>query len=590
MKQRRFSLLALIAPAFPLAVVSIPMQVYLPAFYADDMGIGLTAVGTAFLIARLWDIITDPVIGFLSDRWRLPGGRRRGWMVVGVPLLALGTIMVFQPEGGVTVWSLQLGLLILYLGFTFVSVNHNTLASEIASTPLERSRLLAGVHIAFALGTVTLLMLPIGLEMGLGTDRAQSIAAMGWVLILLLPVAILLLLARVPEPPHHSVAAPNWQTIRDTLRANKQVHWILIADLSSGIGLGVSAALFLFFMRDVMDIGKLSNLILLCFFVVSVACVPLWLKLSRVWGKERALISALVTAAAVMPLIHLAPSGSTYWALAIVTLMGIPSGAAPFLLRSIIGDVADERRRTENQHLSGILFALLTMSNKAGYALAIGIAFPLLDLAQFVPGATNSIAALEGMKATFVWMPFFFYLIAALAIWRLTHVPSLAPASPTHQRNIQMNQPTEIMNVVNQLYFIPALEWTKPHPVDAPRGEDPAWHIGHMAADYARSIIVPLTGDSTLFDRYDADEFKTSGQDQLWKDFTPTTAEMISWFADIDAQARGLLTSTPLTTQFKQPIEFFTTRAETLEDSLFYMVQHNAFHMGKVHVLMGIES
>ena len=153
-----------------------------------------------------------------------------------------------------------------------------------------------------------------------------------------------------------------------------------------------------------------------------------------------------------------------------------------------------------------------------------------------------------------------------------------------------MNQPTEIMNVVNQLYFIPALEWTKSYPTDAPRGEDPAWHIGHIAADYARSIIVPLTGDNTLFTRYDADEFKTSGQDQPWKNFTPTAAEMISWFADIDAQARVLLNATPLTTQFKHPIDFFTTRAETLEDSLFYMVQHNAFHMGKVHVLMGIES
>jgi len=589
-KQRRFSLLALVAPAFPLAVVSIPTQVYLPAFYADDMGIGLTAVGTAFLIARLWDIITDPLIGFLSDRWRLPGGRRRGWMVVGVPLLGLGTIMVFQPDGAATVWSLQLGLLILYLGFTFVSVNHNTLASEIASTPLERSRLLAGAHIAFALGTVTLLVLPIGLEMGLGTDRTQSIAAMGWVLILLLPITTLLLIARVPEPSHHSVSAPNLQTIRATLKANKQVHWILIADLSSGIGLGVSAALFLFFMRDVMDLGKLSNLILLCFFLVSVACVPLWLKLSRVWGKERTLICALIASAGVLPLIHLAPSGSTYWALAIVTLMGIPSGAAPFLLRSLIGDVADERRRAENQHLSGILFALLTMSNKAGYALAIGIAFPLLDLAQFVPGATNSTAALEGMKATFVWLPFFFYFVAAFAIWRLSHIPDNSPSPSTHERNPQVTQPTEIMNVVNQLYFVPALEWSKPYPTDAPRGQDPAWHIGHIAADYARSIIVPLTGDNTLFTRYDASEFKTSGQEQPWKIFTPTTAEMITWFANIDAQARILLDTMPLTTEFKHPIESFTTRAETLEDSLFYMIQHNAFHMGKVHVLMGIES
>lgn len=590
MIRHRFALLALVSPAFPLAVVSIPTQVYLPAFYADDMGIGLTAVGTAFLVARLWDIITDPVIGVLSDRWRLPGGRRRAWMIVGLPLLTLGTVLVFQPDQTASFWSLQLGLLVLYLGFTFVSVNHNTLASEIAVTPLERSRLLAGIHIAFTLGTIALLMLPIALETGLAADRGNSIAAMGWVLLLLLPITLVLMVLFVSEPSDHSVIAPNFQAIRSTLKRHKQVHWILIADLSSGIALGVSAALFLFFMRDVMELGKLSNPVLFVFFLVGVCCVPLWLKLSRHLGKQKTLIGALLLSAIVLPLIHMAPSENAGWALAIVTLMGIPSGAAPFLLRSLIGDVADAHKIEEGQQLSGTLFALLTMSNKAGYAVAIGIAFPLLDLAQFVPGTSNTATAVAGMKATFIWLPFTFYVIAAFATWRIPERNITFTSASTNERNSPMTQPADIMNVVNQLYFIPALEWSNAHPIDAPRGQDPAWHIGHIAADYARSIIVPLTANGTLFGRYDAEQFKTSGQDQPWQEFTPTMAEMVAWFADIDAEARSLLNTTPLTTKFEHPIDFFTTRAETLEDSLLYMIQHNAFHMGKVHVLIGIES
>jgi len=68
------------APALPIAAFATPLAIYAPPFYATDMGLGLTAVGTIFMVARFWDLFTDPVMGCCRTSSR-PGGAAgaTGW-------------------------------------------------------------------------------------------------------------------------------------------------------------------------------------------------------------------------------------------------------------------------------------------------------------------------------------------------------------------------------------------------------------------------------------------------------------------------------------------------------------------------------
>ncbi len=75
-------LLAYGAPALPAAMLGLPLLVYLPSFYAETIGLGLTSVGAILLLARLWDVVTDPLVGVLSDRTRSRIGRRRPWLAI----------------------------------------------------------------------------------------------------------------------------------------------------------------------------------------------------------------------------------------------------------------------------------------------------------------------------------------------------------------------------------------------------------------------------------------------------------------------------------------------------------------------------
>ena len=85
------------APAAPLSLAGLPIAVYLPVIYADSSGFGLSlaVVGTLITLSRLTDVVTDPLIGFLSDKWRTKWGRRKPWVFVGTPIYALGMYLLF---------------------------------------------------------------------------------------------------------------------------------------------------------------------------------------------------------------------------------------------------------------------------------------------------------------------------------------------------------------------------------------------------------------------------------------------------------------------------------------------------------------
>ena len=87
--------LAFSSLSIPLAGVGLPVGVYLAPLYAREVGLGLELTGLLFMLLRFWDIFTDPLMGYLVDRYRSPWGRVRHWVVLSVPILGLATFFAF---------------------------------------------------------------------------------------------------------------------------------------------------------------------------------------------------------------------------------------------------------------------------------------------------------------------------------------------------------------------------------------------------------------------------------------------------------------------------------------------------------------
>src|SRR3954447_12642454 len=81
-------------PALPLAILTLPFYVLVPAFYAQSMALPIAAVGQVLLLVRVVDGLSDPVVGVLADRTRTRWGRRRVWVAATTPIIVLSAWQV----------------------------------------------------------------------------------------------------------------------------------------------------------------------------------------------------------------------------------------------------------------------------------------------------------------------------------------------------------------------------------------------------------------------------------------------------------------------------------------------------------------
>ena len=141
-----FTKISYALPAFTLAVIGIPVYVYIPKFYTDALGVPVAAAGVILLAIRLFDAFTDPLIGIISDKAVTRFGRRRPMILTGAILVAASILFLFNPPNltvtGATAWFV-LWVFLLFLSWTIVAVPYESLGPELTFDYKERTSLFA---------------------------------------------------------------------------------------------------------------------------------------------------------------------------------------------------------------------------------------------------------------------------------------------------------------------------------------------------------------------------------------------------------------------------------------------------------------
>ena len=106
---------------FPLAVVGLPLVLFIPPLYGE-LGVSLSSMGVILMLARLSDVFTDPLIGLLSDKTKGRLGRRKPWIVLGAPLLAVSTYFLFMPPERPELMYFLLSIMGIYLALSLIHI------------------------------------------------------------------------------------------------------------------------------------------------------------------------------------------------------------------------------------------------------------------------------------------------------------------------------------------------------------------------------------------------------------------------------------------------------------------------------------
>jgi len=157
--------------------------------------------------------------------------------------------------------------------------------------------------------------------------------------------------------------------------------------------------------------------LLLVYFISGIVFVAPILRISRRLGKHRTAVASALWSTCLLPSIWFVPPGMPYLTLALFVALGANYAAGPFLYQSMMADVADHDTVETGQARTGLFFSLLTMTNKLGQALAIWIAFTLLDWVGFDPQLENTAAALTGFRLVYIVPSVSIALTTALLLW-----------------------------------------------------------------------------------------------------------------------------------------------------------------------------
>ena len=401
--------------AVPLAALGLPLAVYIPPFYAGPIGLGVGTVGIIFMVARFWDIFTDPIMGMIVDRYPSKWGKRKHWIAIGVPVLMLAAWFIFFPGGSQSTFYLIFWLFILYLAFTFVGLTQQAWGVDISKSYNDRSKVYGWREIGSIFGMMSVLALPAILE-NAGSNFTEMISGMGYFFIIVLPITALIGLIVIPDNERNEgTSFPSFSDLPLILKDNRPLIRTLLIEFLCSSASSISAVTYIYLAKHVFDLEEISSRILFLYFFAGLLVMPLWMKVSYLIGKSKALFTSTILCSLTLASYLFINTNDALITLVILTVLyGIGYGAPFTLTRALMADIVDADELKSKKKRPGLFYSILTTFSKVGAAIAVGLVYTYLEFNGFKPDQIASEKIKEILLFVFAFIPMILYFCASL--------------------------------------------------------------------------------------------------------------------------------------------------------------------------------
>jgi GPH family glycoside/pentoside/hexuronide:cation symporter len=406
------------------AAMAMTLTVFLPKFYVDDVLLpaGLLAISVA--VARAFDAITDPMMGFVSDHTHSRWGRRRPWIVVGVlGNSILYVLLLSPPEGtvGTLSWWFGACFVVSFLFVTVANIPRVALSVELTFDARERMRLYAMISLMVGIGLVLGAIMP-SVVMAAGvTEPRAKMAALARLYVVGYLLTNLWFLLRVRERPDfvgrgHNPFVPG---VRRALRS-RPFRVMFGSHVITAIPFAIPATLMPFFVEYVIrpdDPDKWTGILVLTYLTSGVCFLPVWTALARRLGKRTVwLVVSFVGVTGGASLFLVGP-GDTGLALCIEAYVGTQSAAWLFLGGAMHADVVDYDELHTGKRREAQFSALWSIIPK--FAMIPGASLPvaILAAAGYVPNAVQTPDVVLTLRVLFALVPAAFNAIGLSIMW-----------------------------------------------------------------------------------------------------------------------------------------------------------------------------
>lgn len=420
---------AYIAPSMVLALLFGPIGI-LQGIYAKHFGVALTTIASVLLIARLFDALTDPVIGYWSDHYYAKSGSRKPFIILGGLLIVISSYFLYVPvnpnlvsKATVVSTSYFLGwFLTFYLAWSFFEIPHLAWGSEITSESKEKNKIYSLRELSVSMGILLFYFVPLlpVFETNEFTPRTLQWAAVSAGLLMLptLYYCIRLVPDGVRKRRNNIKKESLWAS-RKQILANKPLLLFLGAYTLYGIGCHMWFALMFIFIDAYLGLSESFALLSLFSLCASMLLMSFWYWIANSFGKIKAWATGVLLYSLGLVIAGLSvPENASAITLGVVMSLAY-IGSAPIgaVSPSLLSDISDYSTWKFGIDHTAIYFSIYTLTLKTSIAVGGAIGLGLAGWYGFDPSApVHSNEAVMGLRMAACWLPVLFMLLSIFVI------------------------------------------------------------------------------------------------------------------------------------------------------------------------------
>ncbi len=357
-------------------------------FLTDVVGLRPSLAGAVVFLGNIWDAVTDPFVGWLSDRSDNRFGRRRIWILGSTLPFALSFALIWKVPAGLGQWATFAYATFFFMFFIFMitsyMVPYTTLAMELSNDYDERNQL-AMWRMVFSIGLALPATVLPKLLIDAMPDARSGYFAMGWILgLCMIPLAALVVFAG-KEKRGKAEAIPFFQSLKSAFKFApfRQAIYMYVCAM---LPLRLLMATILYYFTYYLLKAEAFEISMGIMMVTSVAALFFWDAVARRLDKRKAYIIGITTSA-VLILVLLLPAGIvSKLLLPFSFVMGLGISALHIMPVAIVPEVIDAGRAAGHTASDGVWNGIITFVHKMSAALAALAMGAILDLSGYVPG------------------------------------------------------------------------------------------------------------------------------------------------------------------------------------------------------------
>ena len=424
----KWQALAFSAPTMGQMFFLGPMGV-IQGIFAKHYGIALTTIAAVLLIGRLFDAVTDPLIGHYSDRYRARTGTRKPFVLVGGLCLILCSYFLFVPPDDVSVSYFIFWSLLYYLSLTMMWVPTNAWASEVSSDSVERTILFTILVFVRKIGMLLFYSIPFLplFETNEITPETLRVSVVVGAVVLLLGLFCAMKYAPSGSPPAlaekdatRKAKSAAFKDMYDAIKRNRPFQLFTLTYMCLGLGSGMYAGLFFIFIDTFLGQGEMFATLSIVGLIVGLLFTPVFYKAVVFLGKKRTwFIATSIMLGSTLYTGQLVPGESLFIELVIVYMITVLGGLCSVVIAMpMLSETIDYGLLNDKTERRGTYFAVLSLMAKAEHALGLSLGLAIVGWLGFDATATvHDESSVFAMHMAISWVPAVFFSIGLFSIW-----------------------------------------------------------------------------------------------------------------------------------------------------------------------------